>query len=116
MLESCVALGWASGTGADTFPFCIGDGAPGGTIDVVNSFDLIFDALQFSTGGNADYLGMSGGVTGNARPELWYEHTTLNGFGNVTIVHVRDGEGLNRDFDVARCSHIALTEDDMIFG
>lgn len=104
------------GAGSDIFWFKMGESGGDTSLDVVWDFSHGNDQLAFVNGaGDTLFLGESNGFTDTPGAQAWYEHVS-NEFGDVTLVHVRDGDGFASDIDVMLKGHFDLTIDDMAFG
>ncbi len=104
------------GAGTDVFWFEMGESGGDTSMDVIWDFSQGFDQLAFVNNEvNTLFLGEANGFTNAPGAQAYFEHTT-NDFGDVTIMHVRDTNGLESDIDVIIKGHHNLTMDDMAFG
>jgi len=99
------------GADMDVFYFFHGDSGNGGAIDVITDFTQGEDLLAIDAD-PATFLGLNGTFSETPGAEIYFEHTSLQGFGEVTMVHVRDQFGFGADNSIALQGHMHLTEAD----
>ncbi|WMS43462.1 calcium-binding protein [Acuticoccus sp. MNP-M23] len=101
--------------GADVFYFAPGDsGGPSGSVDLVDDFAPGEDLLVIEEL-SADFLGEASGFSEGQGAEAYIEHTSMDGVGAVTLLHVRDDNGADADLTIAFSGNVGLTADDLFF-
>ncbi|WP_121066635.1 calcium-binding protein [Chachezhania antarctica] len=102
------------GGGFDAFYFAKGDsGGIAAPMDVVEDFVSGGDLLVFEDFGTSSFLGEADGFSGVPGAEAYFEHTQSDIHGDVTIVHLRDGNDLAEDLSVSLLGHVDLTANDL---
>lgn len=99
------------GADMDLFYFNHGDSGNGGPVDIITDFTSGEDLMVIDAD-PAALLGLDAQFSDTPGAEIIYEHTTLMGYGDVTMVHVRDDFGFGADNSIALLGHMDLTEAD----